>query len=128
MSIDTSKPEREGARPKWDLPEIKDIQIKRIPFKPPEKRNLKSSLAEHREAVEFLVKTDGPIPVRALGPALFIGDAQVIEVQKIDENLYRFLAFDIGRLKKGAPISWGWINDKTEEKKRKTRFIYDQNE
>ncbi|WP_440947794.1 hypothetical protein ACSAZL_05965 [Methanosarcina sp. T3] len=127
MSPDISKPVRGGTRPSWDLPEIRDIQIRRVSFRPPERRNFESSLARYKEAVEFLVSTDGPVPARALGPALFVGDVKVIESQKVGENLYRFLVFDSSRLRSGAPISWGWISDQKGER-RVTRFRYELNQ
>lgn len=127
MPLDVSKPTRDGTPPNWDLPEIQDMQIRRVPFRPPEHKNFESSLAKYKEAVEFLVRTDGPIPARALGPALFIGDIMVIENKKVDYNLYRFLFFDFDRLKSGAPISWGWIND-PKENRQVTRFRYELNQ
>ena len=123
MSTDTSRPISGGPRPDWDLPEILDIQIRRIAFDPPKPRNFKSVLVDHQEAVEFLVRTSGPIPARALGPALFVGEVQVIESQQVDNNLYRFLAFDLERLKAGAPISWGWLNAPSDQQQR-TKFRY----
>ena len=125
MTIDTTQPLSGGPRPEWDLPEILDIQIKRILFKPNQPRNFKSALAEYKEAVEFMVSTSGPIPARALGAALFVGDVGVIESQQVDNNLYRFLAFEIERLKPGAPIFWGWINTPKEQQQR-TRFSYEE--
>ena len=109
----------------WDLPEIVDIQIRRIPFKPNQPRNFKSALAGYKEAVEFMVRTSDLIPARALGAALFVGDVQVTESQQVDNNLYRFLAFEIDRLKPGAPIRWGWINT-PKEQQQGTRFRYEE--
>jgi hypothetical protein len=126
MSQDASQPNSGGIRPEWNLPEIQDIRIRRIPFEPPKLRNFKSVLAEYKEAVEILVSTNGPIPARALGPALFIGDVQIIESQQVETNLYRFLAFDIEQLKPGAAIRWGWIDDH-EEQRQRTKFRYEEN-
>jgi len=125
MTIDTTQPLSGGPRPEWDLPEILEIQIRRISFNATKPRNFKSVLAEYKEAVEFMVRTNGPIPARALGAALFVGDAQVIESQQKENNLYRFLAFDLDRLKPGAPISWGWINTPKEQRQR-TKFRYEE--
>ena len=127
MSPDVSKPIRGGNRPNWDLPEIQDIQIRRVPFRPPERRNFESSLAKYKEAVEFLVSTDGSVPARALGPVLFVGDVKVIESQEVDKNLYRFLVFDFDHLRSGAPISWSWLSEPKEER-RVTRFRYELNQ
>jgi hypothetical protein len=123
MSLDVSKPVIVDSTPEWDLPEILDIRIRRIPFKPHRLQNFKSALSEHKEAVEFLVRTSGPIPVRALGPAIFVGDVQIVESQQVGDNLYRFLAFDIKRLKPGEPIRWGWINA-PKGQQQVTKFRY----
>jgi hypothetical protein len=124
MSLDVSKPITGGTRPKWNLPEIQDIRIRRVPFESRKPNNFESALAKYKEAVEFLVHTSGPIPARALSPALFVGEVQVIESQKVDENRYLFLAFDFERLRPGAPISWGWMND-IKEKRQETKFRYE---
>jgi hypothetical protein len=115
----------EGPRPAWDLPEIRDIEIRRIPFEPRRPRNFESALADYKEAAEFRVRTSGPIPVRALGPALFVGSVQVIESEQVEGDLYRFLAFDLDRLESGAPIRWGWVNA-SEEEQRVTEFRYEE--
>jgi hypothetical protein len=115
MSADSSYRISEGPRPEWDLPDILDIKIQRIQYEPPQHRNFKSSLSDYRESVEFLVRTNGPIPARALSPALFIGDIRVIENQQVGENLYRFLAFEPQRLEPGLPIGWGWLNTPREQ-------------
>ncbi len=125
MSIDSSQPMAEGPRPEWDLPEIRKIEIRRIPFEPLRLRNFDSSLANYKEVVEFLVRTSGPIPARALGPALFVGNVPVIESAQVEDDQYRFLAFDLDRLEPGAPIRWGWINA-PEEERRETEFRYEE--
>ena len=125
MSIDSSQPMAEGPRPAWDLPEIRDIEIRRIPFEPRRLRNFESALADYQEVAEFLVRTSGPIPARALGPALFVGNVQVIESEQVEDDLYRFLAFDLDRLESDAPIRWGWINA-PEEEQQQTEFRYEE--
>jgi hypothetical protein len=125
MFIDASQPTSTGLPPDWNLPKILDIRVQRIPFEPRKLRNFKSALTDFKEAVEFIVRTSGPIPARALGPALFIGDVPVIESEQMDENQYRFIAFDLARFKSGAPIYWGWMNTPKDQRK-KTNFIYEE--
>jgi hypothetical protein len=125
MSIDSTRPIPQGPRPEWDLPEILDVEIRRVRYDPPKLRNFESALAGYKEAVEFRVRTSGPIPARALGPALFVGEVQVVESQEVETNLYRFLAFDFERLESGAANIWGWINDPVELRQR-TRFRYEE--
>lgn len=125
MSTDSTQPMPEGPRPAWDLPEIRNIEIRRVTFEPRRPRNFESALADHKEVVEFLVRTRGPIPARGLGPALFVGKVQVIESEQVEDDHYRFLAFDLDRLEPGAPIRWGWTNA-LEEEQRETGFQYEE--
>lgn len=125
MTTDSSQPLPGAPRPEWTLPEITRIQIRRVPFQARKPRNFESALANVNEAVEFLVQTSGPIPIRALGPALFVGDVQVTESQQVGENEYRFLAYNIDQLKPGAPIRFGWIND-PESERRETPYQYQE--
>jgi len=111
MTTDTSQPISQGPRPDWRLPKIIDLYISRKNYEPRRLRNFNSEFSRHKEVLEFLVRTEGPIPVRALGPALFVSGIQVNECEEVAENTYRFIAFEWERLEAGAPISWGWIND-----------------
>ena len=123
MVIDSSHPSA-APRPKWELPAIVEIRIRRTVVRAPEHKHFRSALPDRREAVEFLVRTSGPIPARALGPALFVGDVEVAESQEAGENLYRFFAFDLDRLKPRAPIAWGWLGAKRNERIR-TKHRYE---
>jgi hypothetical protein len=123
MPIDSGAPLTGARRPDWELPEIIDLEIRRVPFEPPKHRHFESTLPRYPEAMEFLVRTDGPIPSRALGPALFVGDVQVAESRLVGESLYRFLSFEIDRLEPGAPISWGWMFS-SERDRRRTSFAF----
>jgi hypothetical protein len=124
MVIDSSRPLPAAPRPKWELPAIVEIRIRRTGVRAPEHKHFRSALPDRREAVEFLVRTSGPIPARALGPALFVGDVEVAESQEAGENLYRFFAFDLDRLKLRAPIAWGWLGPKRNERIR-TKYRYE---
>ena len=128
MSTDAASPGRgdrreRDLRPRWELPEIRELSIRRVPFKARELRNFKSRLARRGDAIEFVVETDGPIPARGSGPALFVGDTPVVEGGLVEDNLYRFLAFDPDTLEQGAAISFGWTDDPPEDRKA-TRFRF----
>src|SRR5262245_22693026 len=120
MATDASRPIGGAPAPDWRLPDIVDIQIRRVSFRPHEHKFFRSALAEHKEAIEFLVRLSGPVPIRALGPALFVGETQVAESEAVEETLYRFHAFDHQRLEPGAPIAWGWLDAPPNERKRTT--------
>ncbi len=107
----------------FSMPKVLDIQIRATKFEAPRLRNFVSSLSNSDDAVEFIVKTDGPIPTRALGPALYVGDTAVTEVSVVGPNTYRFVAPARERLKQDATISLSWTGQPPTEKER-TAFRY----
>jgi hypothetical protein len=107
----------------FQLPTIKDMQIKLISYEPPKHRYFESSFSKYTQAIEFIVVTDSPIPVRALSPALYIGKISVTEGESLSENEYRFLAFEINELKDNEPIYFAWQGD-PEELRIKSKFTY----
>ena len=123
MSSDSGSRQPDAGKPSFDLPLVRSIEVRRIDYEAPRRRNFESAFAGVREAMEFLVTTSGPIPTRALGAALYVGEAAVVEMQRIDDTHYRFLAFDLDRLEDGAPIAFGWTGDRPEER-RPTEFRF----
>ena len=73
MSDDSGARLRGPRQTRFRLPKVIDIEIRRTRFEAPGHRNFESSLPSRDDAVEFIVRTDLPIPVRALGPALYVG-------------------------------------------------------
>lgn len=125
MATDAGSRESDVGKPDFSLPEVLELRSRRIRFDPPKHRNFESGLARHREAIEFVITTDNPIPIRALGPVLYIGDTPVGESAPLrKKNSYRFRAFDPGALKPGAPVSLGWSGQPRRKRKR-TRFAYE---
>ena len=92
----------------WTLPEIIDVQAVLVRFKNPLIRYDGQRRVKHKEAVELMVKTAGPIPERALSPALMVGDVAVDDYEVAGENLYRFYAFEVKQLREGAPMRLEW--------------------
>jgi hypothetical protein len=124
MSFDSSAPI--PPRPPFTvaLPRVLNIVMRRVPFQPPELVHFKSRLAHYQEAIEFIVETDGDVPTRNFGPALFIGDEEVHDSERLGKTTWRFLAFELDRLQTGAPIDWGWMKDRREAR-LPTGFRYD---
>jgi hypothetical protein len=92
----------------WSLPKVLSIKAVRVRYKKPKVYSVGRKTREAPEAVELLVQTSGPLPVRALSPALFVGDLVLTDYEPAGDNLYRFYAFAPADLKQGAPISFGW--------------------
>jgi hypothetical protein len=123
MSADNGSKEAAVTHPLWKLPDIMEIKIKLIPYQPPKLRHFKSYLSRYSKAIEFLVKTNGPIPIRALSPVLYVGNVPVTESGRVKENVLRFLAFELAQLKDGEAISLGWIGQ-TKDTRIQTKFQY----
>jgi hypothetical protein len=123
MVTDATGKEPGAPRPRWELPEILDVKINRVPYEAPKLRYFESHLAKYTEAIEFLVKTDGPFPLRALPPVLYVGDVPVTENEATGENVYRFLAFEFDEMEEGASISLGWP-DSPRRLETKYRFEF----
>lgn len=108
-----------------ELPEVLDVRIRQVRYEAPKRRNFTSALPTHREAVEFVVVTDRPIPVRALGPVLYVGDTPVTEVTAREKNVYRFVSFETKALARGARISLGWSGRTRKEDRTSTKFSFE---
>jgi hypothetical protein len=108
MSNDSGERLPEPPRPDFKMPNVLDIEMRAVEFERPRHRNFTSSLPSEGEAVELIVKTDRPIPIRALGPVLYVGGTPVTEVTEIGPNTYRFVAPARESLRRDAPIRLGW--------------------
>jgi hypothetical protein len=105
------------------LPNIQSIKIERVQYKNARKHTVAGKLVELREGVEIIVQTDGEIPVRALSPALHVGSAEIAENERIGDKAYRFFVLDAEALKKGDPITLGWVGARPS--KTRTKFRYE---
>src|SRR5690242_421852 len=89
------------------LPAIVSVEASRVRYDPPRRHYVGQQALEVREGIELLVRTAAALPIRALTPALFIGDAVVSDYEVAGKNLYRFFLFDFERITPGAPIAFG---------------------
>jgi hypothetical protein len=114
----TSDPGARERRPKpgISLPGVVSVVTRPTRFEPPKRRNFSSELPALRSTVEFLVETDGPIPVRALAPVIYVGDTPVTEVYADDDTHYRFVALRPDKLRDGEPVTLGWSGAPAEER------------
>ncbi|HET9496100.1 MAG TPA: hypothetical protein VFR15_17880 [Chloroflexia bacterium] len=108
----------------WALPKIVEIRAVRVRYRQPRQHMFRGQVVDAPEGVEFLVRTDGEIPVRALAAALYVGDVELAESEQVEENLYRFTAFpeEADRLQPGAPIGLGWVG--YPERRARTRYRF----
>ena len=94
--------------PSFRLPGVTSVQMRRVRFDPPIRFYRDGRLTAAGEAIELLVETTAALPIRDLTPAIFVGDVPVTHYDLVGANQYRFRAFDVDQLQRGARISIGW--------------------
>ena len=76
-----------------------------------------ASRKEAYEAIEFQVTTSADFPIRALAPALFVGDTAITESKCVGDRKYLFVSYSRREFEDDAPISVGWFGSGTPERK-----------
>jgi hypothetical protein len=124
MSTDAAAPLPQAPRPDWELPEIIEVTIRPAEYRPRKPRHFESPLREARNAVEVVVTLKSPLPIRAMGPVLYVGNTQLTESEALDKEgrQIRFWGFDRAALAAGAPISMGWTGSRSERRRSKFTF------
>lgn len=109
MSADAGQPiRREIRRDLWRLPEVLNIRTLRRHL--PERRRI-TSRGEDRwieEAIEIEIEVSEPFEIRALGPALWVGDEPLTVAEETRPRTYRFLVTRPELIQEGAPIELAW--------------------
>jgi hypothetical protein len=123
MSTDSGGRIRPRRQAQFRLPKLVEVEIRPSSFEPPRHRNFKSAITRRAGAVDFVIRTDRPIPGRALGPALFVGSTPVTEVTELEANTYRFMSLGNLELREDAEIRLGWTGQAPEATPR-SKFRY----
>ncbi len=92
----------------WRLPRLAALAARRVHLDEPRTYYVGTERRETREIVELLATTSEPLPVRAITPALVVGDTVVPDYEPEGANRYRFVAFEPDQLREGAAVRWGW--------------------
>jgi hypothetical protein len=121
MANDTGIPHHPHVVNLSRLPDIVSLEIRRRHFDQPRRVTEKGVDRFVNEAVEFEVRISEPFPVRALGPALWVG-SDALTSADADGLTYYFFAFEPIKLKPGAPISVGWSSPNEARKETRYRF------
>ena len=111
----------------WALPEIESLKIERVRYRHARKHVVEGEVVESVEGIEIVVQTQGAIPIRALSPALHVGDAELAENEQVDGTTYRFFVLDEKALRVGAPITLGWVGHPAPKTKTRYRFEFPGN-
>lgn len=106
----------------WRLPDVLSVEASKVRFAKPRLHYTGTRPALSHEAIQILVRTNGPFPVRAWSPAIFVGEIAILEYETVQPNVYRFFAYDMAALREGAAISLGW--PQFPERKVRTQFVF----
>ena len=104
------------------LPDVLSLEIRRRHFDPPRRVTRKGVDHFVSDAVEFEVTISEAFPIRALGPALWVGN-EALTSAEADGLTYHFFAFEPEKLKPHAQISLGWSSANERLKETPYRFI-----
>jgi hypothetical protein len=117
MAQDSGEREPPVPGPDWSLPRLVNLTIRRSVLEAPRLEYFRSSYPDRSDVVEFEATFDGPLPGRALPPALFVGDVPVLPQGRApDANVVRFVSLQPDELEDGATIMIGWAKDPPEDR------------
>jgi hypothetical protein len=91
------------------LPDIESVRVVRVRYRNPVQYAEGASRKEAYEAIEFQVTTSADFPIRALAPALFVGDIAVTESKRVGDRKYVFVSYGRREFNDDTPISVGWF-------------------
>jgi hypothetical protein len=125
MPFDQAPPIQTALRPDWKLPEITAVTIRASPYQPRATKNFKNPIEAVPDAVEIVLTLKSPMPVRAMGPVLYVGGTRLTESEAVEKEAtqLRFWAFERSKLRAGAPISMVWDGE-VPPKEQKAKFTY----
>ena len=86
MPFDQTPPVHTARAPNWEMPEIVNVKIRATPYQPRPTRNFANPLEAVPDALEIVLTLKSPIPARALGPVLYVGDARLTESEAVDKE------------------------------------------
>lgn len=108
----------------WHLPDVLDLVVRWVSYEPPKLRYVSpTEVAEYTEGIEFEIRTETPLPTRALPPVILVGNEIVGDMEEVGGNRYIFRGFEPDRLNRGAPIALGWPTKPGQT--RETKFRYE---
>lgn len=108
MTTDSGAPHRRPVRDIWSLPEIVSVSVRHRRFDSSRRITVRGEDHYLDEGLEVIVRLSAPLPIRALGPVLWVGDQPLSIAESDGEREYRFLAPEPEALQEGAPIALSW--------------------
>jgi hypothetical protein len=122
MSTDAGQQDRARLRGSLWLPKVIRVDIAHVRYPKPKQYVIERGLRDVTEAVEIVIHTDEEMPGGAAAPVLYVGEQRLTESEPAGLRQIKFLGFDIGKLKEGAPIELGW--DVSQAPRSGTGFYY----
>ena len=107
-AMDPRRPRESRKAGHWALPRVLDVEFRPVKYAEPRPYYVGRERRQTSEALEIMVRTAAPLPIRALSPVIYLGDVPVEDYEVAGPNLYRYLMFDAPALLAGAPVSLGW--------------------
>jgi hypothetical protein len=109
MAVMNPRGPREPASSRlWTLPRVLGVDFRPVTYPEPRTYYVGQERRQTSEAVEIMVRTAGPLPVRALSPVVYVGELAVADYDVAGTNLYRYVAFEPRALVADAPVALGW--------------------
>jgi hypothetical protein len=119
MSFDAQAMEQPAKKPDiWKLPEIVSVKAAKVTYRKPIVRYKGLERREYSQAIEITVETSSGIPVRALSPALYVGDVEIADYEQLGKNLYLFVAVEVDELAAGQPVVLDWPLRRSKQKEK----------
>lgn len=106
-SADHAPARRDDREPPPPFPTLRKAEAYRIRFRRARRFVVAGKEASFEEATAVDVHTEGELPAMGVGLALFIGNAVLVESERLEKNRYRFYAPPGLAWKSGAALSLG---------------------
>jgi len=90
------------------LPDIRRISFRLARYPEPRRIAVGAEVVNLTAAGEVVVEFAEEPPVRALAPAVWVGDVRLTEFYHVDVGAFVFIAPEPDVLEKGAPVHIGW--------------------
>ena len=108
MATNSDNSGRETRREKpFTLPNIRSAAARQVSYGEPRRFFVEGRETAERAGIEIDIETDSEFPLAGTGPALFVGEAVIVDGIRVGERHYRFFAPLSLALTRGAPLALG---------------------
>ncbi|PWU24781.1 MAG: hypothetical protein C5B48_04625 [Candidatus Rokuibacteriota bacterium] len=121
MPDDAAHPERRRDTGLPTVPRVTSALARRVRYDKPRRFVVDGKELTEREAIEIDVETDKDFTLGGTGPALFVGEAVIVDSLRLDARRYRFFARPSDPIEAGALVALGRAGAGVPEPERRTR-------